>query len=61
MKHRAPLRHPDLFDFAMPQTLRRDLRDGLCELCSTCLSPADLKAGHSTCERCRTQFPREIS
>jgi len=40
-------------------SLRRDLKDGLCELCSARLTPADLKAGHSTCARCRSRFPRK--
>ena len=40
-------------------SLRRDLKDGLCELCSAPLTPADLLAGHSTCARCRSRFPRK--
>jgi hypothetical protein len=40
-------------------TLRRDLKDGSCEICSARLSPADQKAGHSTCAQCRSRFPRK--
>jgi len=56
MKHRAPLRHPDLDDFRMPTAFRRDLRDGLCEFCTASLTPADEKAGHSICGHCRHRF-----
>lgn len=40
-------------------SLRRDLQDGSCEICSARLTPADLKAGHKTCAQCRSRFPRK--
>jgi hypothetical protein len=56
MKHRSPLRQPDLDDFRMPTAFRRDLRDGLCEFCSALLTLVDEKAGHSICGHCRRRF-----
>jgi hypothetical protein len=35
---------------------RRDSKDGSCEICSARLTPADLKAGHGICARCRQRF-----